>query len=103
MGGSFLWKQFPQAPWILALLLQVWHGIHGWVGTALINADVDALASKALDCLEYIIGSPFRSKPTDHLDTGIRMFLNTIILVEFLFIYSGAFTPERARWGAALA
>eukprot|EP00421_Protoceratium_reticulatum_P074096 CAMPEP_0168412250 /NCGR_PEP_ID=MMETSP0228-20121227/28612_1 /TAXON_ID=133427 /ORGANISM="Protoceratium reticulatum, Strain CCCM 535 (=CCMP 1889)" /LENGTH=421 /DNA_ID=CAMNT_0008426007 /DNA_START=279 /DNA_END=1544 /DNA_ORIENTATION=- len=75
-------------------LLQVWHGVHAWVGTALIGNDIDMLAQKALDCIEYMLGAPFRDDRTKPLEHGVRMFLNTIILVGFLFIYAAAFTPE---------
>jgi len=77
-------------------LMQMFHVIHGWVGTALVSGYVDDLVQKALDCIEFMLGTGFPQKEGEGIGQTTRLFLNTLMLVVTTLMYAGAFTPELA-------
>lgn len=77
-------------------LMQMFHVIHGWVGTALVSGYVDDLVEKALDCIEFMLGTGFDQNAFGIPQTT-RLFLNTLMMVVTTLMYAGAFTPELAE------
>jgi len=77
-------------------LMQMFHVIHGWVGTALVSGYVDDLVQKALDCIEFMLGTGFKWTKKDGIEQTTRLFLNSLMMVVTTLMYAGAFSPELA-------
>lgn len=77
-------------------LMQMFHVVHGWVGTALVSGYVDDLVQKALDCVEFMLATGFDQNKMDGINPTTRLFLNTVMMIVTTLMYAGAFTPELA-------